>query len=412
MTQSKSPVWRLLKRNISAGQIAGYALANFVGLAIVLTAVQFYTDVKAAYSTADSTLGRDYLVISREIKGIGSRPNFTARELEEIKAQPWVKEVGEFTASRFESVIKVNLAPGAVGNTGFSMPSRGISTDAFFESLPDRFFDKLPEGWDWEPNTYGGPQPRVPIVLSKDYLTLFNFGFAASYGFPTVSERTVSAVPLSLIIIDGPQRIGLEAYVAGFSSRINTIAVPETFMTWANDHYASGAPAKGPSRLILEVSDPGNPDIRAFMEENDYEVAGDKMSSSDSAYFLRLITGIVIGVGILISVLAFFILMLSIFLIVQKSREKLRDLILLGYTPGSVAAYYYRLVAAVNLIVVALAVSAVFIARPAWSDGIESMAVDKGSIAPMLLIACVVLVLLTLSNLIVIRRLVRRSARG
>ncbi|MDE6831584.1 MAG: hypothetical protein K2J07_02450, partial [Muribaculaceae bacterium] len=398
MIRTQSPVWRLLKRNISAGQILGYALANFVGLAIVLTAVQFYTDVKAAYSTADSSLGRDYLVISREIKGIGSRPNFTNRELEEIREQPWVESVGEFTASRFESVIKVNLAPGAVGNTGFSMPSRGISTAAFFESLPDRFFDKLPEGWDWEPNPYGGPQPRVPIVLSKDYLTLFNFGFAASYGFPTVSERTVSAVPLSLIIIDGAQRIYLEAYIAGFSSRINTIAVPESFMTWANDRYASGAPVKGPSRLILEVSDPGNPEIKAFMEENSYEVAGDKMSSSDSAYFLRLITGIVIGVGVLISILAFFILMLSIFLLVQKSREKLRDLILLGYTPGSVAGYYYRLVATVNLLVVALAVVAVFAVRHFWSNGIESVSAEEGSVMPMLLIACGVLVALTLSN--------------
>ncbi len=412
MIKSTSPVWRLLRRNISPSQIAGYAIANLVGLAIVLMAVQFYTDVKATMSAEDSTIGRDYLVISREIKYIGTRPDFTADELAQIKAQPWVEDVGEFTASRFESVIKVNLAPGAVGTTGFEMPSRGISTDAFFESLPDRFFDKLPEGWNWGPNPYGGPQPRVPIVLSKDYLTLFNFGFAASYGFPTVSEKTVSAVPLTLVIIDGYQRISLEAYVAGFSSRINTIAVPESFMTWANDHYGSAAEAKGPSRLILQVSDPGNPAIRTFMEEHSYEVAGDKMSSSDTAYFLRLITGIVIGIGVLISALAFFILMLSIFLLVQKSREKLRDLILLGYTPGSVAAYYYRLVAAVNAAVVVLSVTAVFLVRPAWSNGIESLSGAKGSVAPMLLIACVVLVLLTLVNVLVIRRLVVRSARG
>ncbi|MDE6801282.1 MAG: ABC transporter permease, partial [Muribaculaceae bacterium] len=157
---------------------------------------------------------------------------------------------------------------------------------------------------------------------------------------------------------------------------------------------------------------PGNPEIKAFMEENSYEVAGDKMSSSDSAYFLRLITGIVIGVGVLISILAFFILMLSIFLLVQKSREKLRDLILLGYTPGSVAGYYYRLVATVNLLVVALAVVAVFAVRHFWSNGIESVSAEEGSVMPMLLIACGVLVALTLSNVMVIRHLVRRSARG
>lgn len=37
----KNIVWQLLRRNISVGQLAGYAVANLVGLAIVLTAVQF-----------------------------------------------------------------------------------------------------------------------------------------------------------------------------------------------------------------------------------------------------------------------------------------------------------------------------------------------------------------------------------
>ena len=36
-----NPVTRLLRRNVSFGQIAGYALANFTGLLIVLTAMQF-----------------------------------------------------------------------------------------------------------------------------------------------------------------------------------------------------------------------------------------------------------------------------------------------------------------------------------------------------------------------------------
>lgn len=411
MSNKKSPVWRLLKRNISPVQIIGYAVANFVGLAIVLTAIQFYTDIRAAYATADSTLGRDYLIISREITGIGGRSYFTPEEVADIKDQPWVESIGEFTASRFESVIKVDLASGSIGSTGYSMPSRGISTDAFFESLPDRYFDKLPEGWNWEPRAEG-PQPKVPIVLSHDYLTLFNFGFATSFGLPTLSEKTVSAVPLRLVIIDGYNRVSLDAYIAGFSSRINTIAVPETFMKWANGHYGTGKMPKGPSRLILEVSDPGNPDIKQYMQDHAYEVAGDKMSSSDSAYFLRLITGIVFGVGVLISLLAFFILMLSIFLLVQKSREKLRDLILLGYTPASVASYYYRLVAAVNLVVVVLAVVCVFVVRAIWAGRIAAMSADSGSIVPMVLIAVIVLALLTLSNLLVIRHLVRRSARG
>ena len=55
----KDIVWRLLKRNISAGQLIGYAVANFVGLSIVLTAIQFYRDVTAVWDGDDSFISRE-----------------------------------------------------------------------------------------------------------------------------------------------------------------------------------------------------------------------------------------------------------------------------------------------------------------------------------------------------------------
>lgn len=61
---SNNTVWRLLRHNISAGQIAGYALASFVGLAIVLTAIQFYRDVSSVWNDDDSFISKDYLILS------------------------------------------------------------------------------------------------------------------------------------------------------------------------------------------------------------------------------------------------------------------------------------------------------------------------------------------------------------
>ncbi|MDE6927530.1 MAG: ABC transporter permease, partial [Muribaculaceae bacterium] len=61
-------VWNLLKKNISVGQIAGYAVANLVGLAIVLTAIRFYSDVRGAFSDGDdSFVGSDYMIISKPV---------------------------------------------------------------------------------------------------------------------------------------------------------------------------------------------------------------------------------------------------------------------------------------------------------------------------------------------------------
>ena len=92
---SKNTVWRLLRHNISAGQIAGYAVANLVGLAIVLTAMQFYRDVSSVWDDDDSFISNDYLILSKRVEGVsglfgpalgdgGSATRFSDEEIADI----------------------------------------------------------------------------------------------------------------------------------------------------------------------------------------------------------------------------------------------------------------------------------------------------------------------------------------
>ena len=388
----RSPVWRLLRRNISAGQIIGYALANLVGLAIVLTAIQFYNDADAALNGGDTMLRRDYLVVSRQVGLTDRNVTFTPEAIDKLESQPWVEEVGEFTASRFKATI------------GVDFQGHGMVTETFFESIPDRFFDKLPRDWGFDPSV-----GEVPIILSKDYLALYNFGFASTRGLPKFREGEISAVPLMITLAGKGRTARLKGYIAGFSSRISTIAVPEEFMTWANAEFGTGV-AAGPSRLVVEVNDPGNPAIKNYMRRHGLEIAGDKIDNSDASYFLSVLTAVVIGVGAVISVLAFFILMLSIYLLLQKSRTKLRDLLLLGYRPVEVSRYYYRLVAAVNGAVLVLSVTAVVCVRGLWIEAFSAMDLPSSTLWAALLTGIAVTVVVTTINILVIRRLVRGVA--
>ena len=97
---AKNIVWRLLRRNISGGQIAGYALANLVGLAIVLTAIQFYRDVTTVWEDEDSFISEDYMIISKKVNGLGSflggsgagSPTvFSEEEIADIASHPWAR---------------------------------------------------------------------------------------------------------------------------------------------------------------------------------------------------------------------------------------------------------------------------------------------------------------------------------
>lgn len=163
-------VWQLLRRNISQSQMIGYAVANLVGLIIVLTAIQFYQDVKSMQGNDDAFISARYIVISKRVQGLGSllgpRAEFSQEEVSEIAAQPWAEEVGTFTASAFSVYASVELA------------SKYMSTALFFESIPDEFFDVKPSDWTFDP----AGSTTIPIIIPKDYLALYNFGFAASKG--------------------------------------------------------------------------------------------------------------------------------------------------------------------------------------------------------------------------------------
>lgn len=59
--------------------------------------------------------------------------------------------------------------------------------------------------------------------------------------------------------------------------------------------------------------------------------------------------------GLVFSVMSFYILMLSIFLLLQKNSAKLETLLLLGYAPGRVARPYWLLTLWLNLGVLVVA---------------------------------------------------------
>ena len=54
MRKEKGMVGRLLNRNVSKTQLAGFVLSNFIGLAIVITGIQFYADVRSIWEKEDS----------------------------------------------------------------------------------------------------------------------------------------------------------------------------------------------------------------------------------------------------------------------------------------------------------------------------------------------------------------------
>lgn len=402
-------VWKLLRKNISAMQIGGYTLASLVGLSIVISAVKFYGDVQSAFDDEESFISRDYIIISKTVSamqtaGVGAETTFDDDDIADLRSQPWVRDVGAFTSAAFNVEARMNL-----GN-------RGMTTHLFFESLPDKFIDVKPEQWHFsapagDPATVA-PEAladiEIPVIISRDYLTLYNFGFAATRGYPQLNEGLVQSVPIVFDLGGNGHYDSYRARVVGFSSRLNTIAVPQDFMDWANRRYSYNDDNK-PSRLIIEANTPGDPAIDKYMAANGYEVAGDKADNSRASYFMTVVTGIVITVGAVISLLAFFILMLSIYLLLQKNRRKVHDLLLLGYSPGDVARCYYALIAVVNVTVAVLSIVIMLVASASWVERFETIGLTSSSPVAAIVTALAVAAVITTINCLAVRRIVRRN---
>ena len=100
----------------------------------------------------------------------------------------------------------------------------------------------------------------------------------------------------------------------------------------------------GTRMVFSRLENPTDTAITDYFQQKNYETEGNNLDAGKTTYFLRLITAIVMGVGLFISILSFYILMLSIFLLLQKNTVKLENLLLIGYSPTRLATPYYILI--------------------------------------------------------------------
>lgn len=394
MKINKATISRLLRRNLSKVQIAGFVLSNFIGLAIVISAIQFYADIRPIWESDDSFINQDYLIVNKHVSAShmmgSSSTDFTKADITELEEQPWIRRLGEFESADYE--VRAYM----------EQDGRGMATSMFLESIPDDFIDVSSSDWQFAPG-----DTVVPVIISKEYLTLYNFGFASAAGMPQLSEGMLSSIPMTLRLSsrDGDKTVRVQARITGYSGRLNTILVPHSFMEWSNSELGGGVPRQ-PQRLILDVSSPGDVAIADYLKQHSLERAGED-HGSQAAYFLKLVAGLVIAVGALITLLSFFILLLSVALLMQKNRAKLHTLIMLGYDLRDVGRPYERITLMASLVSYVLAIIAMLIFRNIYISGIETLAGSHVGVAVSLLCGAGLVVLTLIVNFISIRRRVK-----
>jgi CBS domain-containing protein len=388
---------KLQRRTMIPTQVVGYAVTLLIGVTIVLLSVQLYADLRPVLTQQTDVFRNHAVTLSKNVSLMNSIDKrgiyFTEQEYKELLGQGFIEDVAPFTSSSFEVYASIDFG------------GQRISTDLFFESIPDEYIDVQSNRWQWD-STSGA----IPIIIPEDYLSLYNFGFAESQALPVVSKGAIEQVSFAVTLSGNGRQQRLKGRIAGFSGKINTILVPEAFMLWANGRFGNGE-RSGVSRLLVEFADASDPRIPAFMESHNYNLKQSELESSKLAFFFRVAMAFVMGVAIVIIILSVAFIIMSLNVVVQRNRQMLTGLYTLGYTPRQMAAYYRRVVGIITLADIAVALAAALLIRSYYVHRIAAIFSIEGGILPIVIATAVVaVVLIVVYNKLILRAISRALA--
>lgn len=270
---------------------------------------------------------------------MGKDNTFTDTDISRLKKQPLVADVAPLISNRF----RVRATAGNV------LP---FSTDLFLESLDNNFIDTVPPSFTWQPG-----QMVVPIIFSSDFLEMYNV-FAPAQDLPQLSEKTISSINV-ILECSGPQ--GMQMFrgnIVALSDRINSLLVPQSFMSWSNFHL-TGDTSIHASRLYIKTTDANDPAFLSYLDKENYHVNKDKIQFGRIKGLLQNIVSVLGLFGVLVIALALMLFSFYLQLMIARSKDNLQLLLTLGYSPRwlarSVLKTWLPVYAAIMLVALAIA---------------------------------------------------------
>ena len=303
------------------------ALAILLGFLLLMMAIQFYLNVQFILNGKAHKAGQEFLVVNKQINSaMMTRPelsSFNEQELETLQQLPYLKKVVPVISNQFPILAH-------------SMGDLGFSTQLFFESIPAELLDTDSSKWTWKSG-----QASLPVILSADFLNLYNFGFALSQGLPQLSEESVKALNFQVTVGNASEQETYRAEVVGFTQRYSSILIPESFMQYANQKYGQETEPHV-SRLVLQTEEADNPDLQQFLNEHAYVTQQDKLKGSTFARIVRLSSMAISILGLFILLLAYLIQSIYLENKILQHAESLKLMIELGYTPKQLLQFYLK----------------------------------------------------------------------
>jgi len=333
---------KLLWKDKNNWQLAGATLGAFIGLFLLLLSQQFYFDFKYLLHGNEQNTSK-FLTLNKTV--IAYQSHFSEEELTALQDRKDIQQLATFYTSGYR--------------VSASSPTFGFFTDLFFEAIDTAFIDvkKNLDQFSWKEG-----QREIPIIVSRDYIALYNFGFAPSQGLPQLNPDFLENFTLDLTLSGNGLKRKYKGRIVDYSDRIHSILVPIPFMEWANTTFSEQV-RPGPSRLMLATDIDQVSALRQWIKEKGYEVSSGHLVGERIRSLLRAAIALIAFIGLVIVILSVLVFVINFQLLVARAKDRIGLLLELGYRPHAISQVLFRYLLKIFAVVLVLTLCALFAFR-------------------------------------------------
>jgi ABC-type antimicrobial peptide transport system permease subunit len=312
---------KILFRNQDKKQLIIAMIGAFMGMTFLVTSIHYLIKVNEFGEGAD-ILGPNTIIVQKKVTNSSSlnltKTDFSPREIAKIKAKPFVDDVKPVISNNFDVSFQTNdkLVP-------------YFRSDVFIQTVDQNFLDVDTPKWKWKKG-----DKVVPIILPRDFLVMLNTFMSAS-GIPQVSDDLAMKLNFKFRLRDpnnSEKEEHVDAQIVGFTNEVASILVPESFMTYGNEVYASTTESK-----ITQIMIAGKESEFGLVEEMLNERGLESKNSQMVVGRLKSVVGTLILVVLGVSIIAVFVsglvLIQYLQLLLSRNAYEVRTLLRMGYPP-------------------------------------------------------------------------------
>ncbi|WP_298155646.1 hypothetical protein [Flavobacterium sp.] len=302
-------------------------LGLMLAFALVLSCIQLYVNANALFGRKSSDANY-WITMSKAITpdNIGRKEliGFNDSDIKDLKTWKEVKDIFPVVSNDF----KVSA------DGGDFIP---FYTDMYLEAVDKDAIDVA------DLSEFKVRDNVLPIIISREYLNLYNYGFALNQGLPQITENFAKKIEVNINLTLKKEKLKYTGKLVGFSDRIHSVLVPKEFLDSINSTQDFNKAHKNIyTRVLVKVNDASDQNLISRMKSKGYESNQESLRSAKIKGKLFLVLQTIAFIGGFIFLLCIFIIINFIKMQFLEQQEAVSIKYALGYSPRKMVSAISR----------------------------------------------------------------------